>query len=133
MAYPANYRYTTQHEWIKVEGGIGTVGITDYAQHELGDVVFVELPKPGTKVEKGKAFGNVESVKAVSEIFSPASGEVTEANDALQNTPETINSDPHGAAWLIKVKLANLADVNGLMDSAAYEAFIATKGQEASA
>lgn len=133
MGYPANYRYTTQHEWIKVEGAVGTIGITDYAQHALGDVVFAELPKPGTTIEKGKIFGSVESVKTVSELFSPASGEVTEANETLQITPETINADPHGAAWLIKIKLANPADVNSLMDSAAYEAFIAAKGQEASA
>jgi glycine cleavage system H protein len=133
MAYPANYRYTTQHEWIDVKAGVGTVGITDYAQHELGDVVFVELPKPGTKVNAGKSFGTVESVKAVSEIYSPVSGEVTEANAELQNTPEKINSDPHVAAWLIKVRLANPAEVNSLMDAKAYEKFIAEKGQEASA
>jgi|SRR5689334_23142341 glycine cleavage system H protein len=133
MAYPANYRYTTQHEWIDVKAGVGTVGITDYAQHELGDVVFVELPKPGTKVNAGKSFGTVESVKAVSEIYSPVSGEVTEANAELQNTPEKINSDPHVAAWLIKVRIANPAEVNSLMDAKAYEKFIAEKGQEASA
>ena len=133
MGYPANYRYTKDHEWIEVKGGVATVGITDYAQHELGDVVFVELPKPGAKVEKGKSFGTVESVKAVSEIYAPASGEVVEANGELTNKPETINTDPHGAAWLIKVKLSNAADAQGLMDAAAYEAYIAQKGQEASA
>lgn len=133
MGYPANYRYTKDHEWIEVKGGNATIGITDYAQHELGDVVFVELPKPGGKIEKGKSFGTVESVKAVSEIFAPASGEVLEANGELQNKPETINSDPHGAAWLLKVKLTNPAEADGLMDAAAYEAYIAQKGQEASA
>jgi glycine cleavage system H protein len=133
MAYPANYRYTNQHEWIDVKGEIGTIGITEYAQHELGDVVFVELPKPGAKVTAGKSFGTVESVKAVSEIYSPVSGEVTEANAELQNTPEKINSDPHGAAWLIKVRLANPSEVKSLMDAKAYEKFIAEKGQEASA
>jgi len=133
MGYPANYRYTNQHEWVQVKGDVATVGITDYAQHELGDVVFVELPKPGAKVTTGKSFGTVESVKAVSDIYSPVTGEVTEANGDLQNTPEKINSDPHGAAWLIKVRLANPAEVNSLMDAKAYDAFIADKGKEASA
>jgi glycine cleavage system H protein len=133
MAYPKTYRYTKEHEWIDVKGDIATIGITDHAQHELGDVVFVELPKPGAKIEAGKSFGTVESVKAVSEIYAPASGEVTEANGDLQNTPEKINSDPHGAAWLIKVRLANVAAVANLMDAAAYEAYIAEKGKETSA
>jgi glycine cleavage system H protein len=133
MAYPKQYRYTKEHEWINVEGGIATIGITDYAQHELGDVVFVELPKAGTKIETGKSFGTVESVKAVSEIYAPATGEVIEANAELHNTPEKINTDPHGAAWLIKVRLANAAELGGLMDAAAYEAYIAAKSTEASA
>ena len=133
MGYPANYRYTNQHEWVQVKGDVATVGITDYAQHELGDVVFVELPKPGTKVTAGKSFGTVESVKAVSDIYAPVTGEVTEANGDLQNTPEKINSDPHGDAWLIKVRLANPAEVSSLMDAKAYDAFIADKGKEASA
>jgi len=133
MAYPKNYRYTKDHEWIDVKGDLATIGITDHAQHELGDVVFVELPKPGAKIEAGKSFGTVESVKAVSEIYAPAAGEVTEANGELQNTPEKINSDPHGAAWLIKVRLANPAAVSSLMDAAAYEAYIAEKGKETSA
>ena len=133
MAYPANYRYTKEHEWVDAKGGVATIGITDYAQSELGDVVFVELPEAGKKLEKGKSFGNVESVKAVSEIYSPASGEVVEANPELHNKPETINTDPHGAAWLVKIKLANPAELDGLMDSAAYEAYIAAKGKEASA
>jgi glycine cleavage system H protein len=133
MAYPKQYRYTKEHEWINVEGGIATIGITDYAQHELGDVVFVELPKAGTKIETGKSFGTVESVKAVSEIYAPAAGEVIESNSELQNTPEKINTDPHGTAWLIKVRLANAAELGGLMDAAAYEAYIAAKSTEASA
>jgi glycine cleavage system H protein len=133
MAYPTNYRYTDQHEWVDAKGDVATVGITDYAQHELGDVVFVELPKPGTKVTAGKSFGTVESVKAVSDIYAPVSGEVTEANGELHNTPEKINTDPHGSAWLIKVRLANPAEVKSLMDAAAYEAFIDAKGKEASA
>src|SRR5579883_1389237 len=124
------------HEGSRMDsaaGGIATIGITDYAQHELGDVVFVDLPKPGAKIEAGKSFGTVESVKAVSEIYAPAAGEVLEANGELQNAPEKINSDPHGSAWLIKVRLANPAEVNALMDAAAYEKFIAEKGQDASA
>jgi glycine cleavage system H protein len=133
MAYPKSYRYTKDHEWIDVKGDVATIGITDHAQHELGDVVFVELPKPGAKIETAKSFGTVESVKAVSEIYAPAAGEVIEANGELQNTPEKINSDPHGAAWLIKVRLANPAAVGSLMDATAYEAYIAEKGKETSA
>jgi glycine cleavage system H protein len=135
MAYPAKYRYTKQHEWVDVNGDVATIGITDYAQHELGDVVFAELPKPGAQITAGKSFGTVESVKAVSEIYAPASGEVIEANGELHDTPEKINSDPHGAAWLIKVRLANPAELKDLMDAAAYEAFIveADKSKEASA
>ena len=110
--YPSDYRYTKEHEWIKVSGDTGTIGITDYAQHELGDVVFVELPAVGAKITAGQVFGTVESVKAVSEIYAPVSGEVTEANAALSDTPETVNTDPHGAAWLIKIKLADPAEVS---------------------
>ncbi len=132
MAYPTEYRYTKEHEWIVVKDGIATIGITDYAQHELGDVVFVELPAVGTKLTAGKTIGSVESVKAVSEIYAPASGDVVEANASLQDRPETLNTDPHGAGWLVKVKLANPADVNSLLDAAAYEAFIAEKQKEAS-
>jgi glycine cleavage system H protein len=133
MAYPANYRYTKEHEWVDAKDGVATVGITDYAQGELGDVVFVELPEVGKKLEIGKSLGTVESVKAVSEIYAPASGEVLEANGELQNKPETINTDPHGAAWLVKIKLANPAELDALMDGPAYEAYIAAKGKEASA
>jgi glycine cleavage system H protein len=133
MAYPANYRYTKEHEWVDAKDGVATVGITDYAQSELGDVVFVELPEAGKKLETGKSFGTVESVKAVSEIYAPVSGEVLEANPQLRDKPEAINSDPHGAAWMVKIKLANPAEVDKLMDSAAYEAYIAAKGKEASA
>jgi glycine cleavage system H protein len=125
--YPSDYRYTKEHEWIKVSGSTGTIGITEYAQHELGDVVFVELPAVGAKFTAGQVFGNVESVKAVSEIFAPVSGEVTEANTALSNAPETLNTDPHVAAWLIKIKLANPAEVSALMDATAYQAFISEK------
>ena len=133
MTYPPSYRYTTQHEWIDVKDGVGTIGITDYAQHELGDVVFVELPKPGAKVQAGKSFGTVESVKAVSEIYAPVSGEVVEANGDLEATPEKLNSDPHKSAWLIRIKLADQAELAKLMDAKAYEAFISEKNKEASA
>jgi glycine cleavage system H protein len=133
MAYPKQFRYSKDHEWIDMKGDVATVGITDYAQHELGDVVFVELPKVGTKVTTGKTFGSVESVKAVSEIYAPASGEVTESNGTLKDKPEAINTDPHAAGWLIKIKLANAAEVSSLMDAAAYEAYIAEKQKEASA
>ena len=124
MTYPPSYRYTKQHEWIDVKDGVGTIGITDYAQHELGDVVFVELPKPGAKVQVGKSFGNVESVKAVSEIYAPVSGEVVEANADLEATPEKLNSDPHKSAWLIRVKLADQGELKQLMDAKAYTAFL---------
>jgi glycine cleavage system H protein len=133
MGYPAQFKYSKDHEWIEVKGDVATVGITDYAQSELGDVVFVELPAAGAAVTAGKTFGSVESVKAVSEIYAPASGTVTEANAALVKGPEAINTDPHGAGWLIKIKLANAAELNSLMDAAAYEAFIAEKKKEASA
>jgi glycine cleavage system H protein len=129
--YPSDYRYTKEHEWVKVSGDTGTIGITDYAQHELGDVVFVELPDVGAKLKTGDVFGTIESVKAVSEIYAPVSGNVVETNAALSATPESVNSDPHGAAWLIKIKLANPAEVSGLMDAAAYQAFVSEK--EASA
>ena len=128
--YPKDYRYTKEHEWIKAEGATGTIGITDYAQNELGDVVFVELPKVGAKLKAGQSLGTVESVKAVSEIFTPVSGEVIETNAALVDAPEKINSDPHGSAWLIKIRLADPKDVASLMDSAAYETYVAGKAKE---
>ena len=133
MPYPTQFRYTKEHEWVETKGDVATIGVTDYAQHELGDVVFVELPKVGATITTGKSFGTVESVKAVSEIFAPAAGEVLETNPELQTTPEKINTDPHGAAWLIKIKLANPAELNGLMDAAAYEAYVVEKSKEASA
>jgi glycine cleavage system H protein len=131
--YPADYRYTKDHEWIKVQGDIGTIGITDYAQQELGDVVFVDLPKVSTKISAGKSLGSVESVKAVSEIYSPVSGEVTETNPLLIDAPEKINTDPHNTAWLIKLKLADPKEVAALMDAAAYQAYIAEQAKEHSA
>jgi glycine cleavage system H protein len=124
MAYPADYRYTKEHEWIKVEGNTGTIGITDHAQNSLGDIVFVELPKPGSDVAVHKAFGNVESVKAVSELFAPASGKVTAVNEELANTPEKINNDAH-SAWMIKITLKNPAEINELLNAADYEKYVA--------
>jgi len=133
MAYSNDRKYTKDHEWIKVSGDSGTIGITDYAQHALGDVVFVELPKVGARLAASQSLGTVESVKAVSEIYSPVSGEVTEVNVSLANSPETINQDPHGAAWLIKVRLSNPAELGNLMDAAAYQAYVADKEKEATA
>jgi glycine cleavage system H protein len=133
MAYPSDYRYSKDHEWIKVTGDTATIGITEYAQSSLGDVVFVELPKVGAKFAAGAAFGTVESVKAVSEVYSPATCEVLETNGALANSPEKINTDPHGAAWLIKVRLSNPREADALMNAAAYEAYVADKEKEAHA
>jgi glycine cleavage system H protein len=124
MAYPADLRYTREHEWIKVDGAIGSIGITDYAQNSLGDIVYVDAPKVGDQVTAGKPFGSVESVKAVSDLFSPITGKVTEVNETLKTEPDKINQDAHGT-WIIKVELANPAEVSGLLDAAAYEAFIA--------
>jgi glycine cleavage system H protein len=128
--YPSDYRYTKDHEWIKADGATGTIGITDYAQKELGDVVFVELPKAGTKLKAGAMFGTIESVKAVSEIYSPVSGEVTEINAVLADSPEQINTDPHGAAWLVRIRLDNPQEISSLMDAVAYQAYIAEKEKE---
>lgn len=122
--YPENYKYTKEHEWILVEGDTGTIGITDHAQHELGDIVYVDLPKAGTAVEQGKALGSVESVKAVSDIYSPVNGEVIESNADLAAAPEKLNADPHGAAWLVKVKLSDLAEIDGLLSAADYQAYL---------
>jgi glycine cleavage system H protein len=124
MAYPANYKYTREHEWIEVSGNHGTIGITDYAQNSLGDIVFVDAPKVGSKVEKGAVFGSVESVKAVSDLYSPVSGTVTEVNDSLKDSPEKINTDAHGA-WIIKVELNDPAELDSLLAAADYEKFIA--------
>ena len=127
--HPENLRYSKDHEWIRVDGERGTVGITDYAQKQLGDVVFVELPAPGRTLRAGESFGSVESVKAVSELFSPVSGEVVETNAALQGKPETINNDPHGAGWMIVLKLKDAAEAQALMDAARYEAHIQGEGK----
>jgi glycine cleavage system H protein len=122
MAYPAGYRYTKEHEWIQVEGTIGTVGITDYAQNSLGDIVFVDLPKVGDTVEAGKSFGSVESVKAVSDLFAPVSGTVAAVNEDLKDAPEKINSDAN-TTWLLKVELSDTKQVDALLSAADYEKF----------
>ncbi|MGA7314167.1 MAG: glycine cleavage system protein GcvH [Silvibacterium sp.] len=124
MAYPENYKYTREHEWIEVAGNVGTVGITDYAQNSLGDIVFVDAPKVGAKVKKGAVFGSVESVKAVSDLYSPVTGTVTEVNEELASSPEKINTDAH-SSWIIKVDLGDPAEVGSLLSAEDYEKFIA--------
>jgi glycine cleavage system H protein len=121
--YPQNFRYTKEHEWVNVEGDTGIIGITDHAQQELGDIVYVDLPKVGATAEKGKTIGSVESVKAVSDIYSPVSGEVVAVNELLTASPEKLNEDPHGAAWLVKIKLSSPADTAELMSAADYEKY----------
>ena len=122
--YPDNFRYTKEHEWVLAEGDTGTIGITDHAQSELGDIVYVDLPKVGARIEQGKSLGSVESVKAVSDVYSSVTGEVTGINQALADKPETLNSDPHGAAWLVKLRLSAPAELQGLMTAAEYETYI---------
>jgi glycine cleavage system H protein len=122
MTYPTNYRYTREHEWIEASGTAATIGITDHAQDSLGDIVFVELPKVGAKVEKGKVFGSVESVKAVSDLYAPASGTVTAVNEELTTAPEKINADAH-AAWIMKIELSDPSEVDSLLTAADYEAY----------
>ena len=131
--YPADFRYSKDHEWLQVNSGTGTVGITDYAQHALGDVVFVELPKVGTKVKAGDVLGTVESVKAVSEVLSPVSGDVTEVNSELTTAPEKINQDPHRTAWLVKIKLVDASEATRLMDAKTYTEYVAEKEKEQTA
>jgi len=126
--YPENFRYTKEHEWVAVDGDTGTVGITDHAQSELGDIVYVDLPKIGAVAEKGKAIGSVESVKAVSDVYSPVSGEVIEVNSLLSDNPEKLNEDPHGVAWLVKVRLASPAEVQNLMSVGEYQTYLGEKG-----
>jgi glycine cleavage system H protein len=122
--YPENFRYTKEHEWVSVEGETGTVGITDHAQSELGDIVYVDLPKVGAQIEQGKSLGSVESVKAVSDIYSPVSGEVAAINTLLADHPEKLNTDPHGDAWLVKIKLGNPGEVQNLMNAADYLSYV---------
>jgi glycine cleavage system H protein len=127
MPYPSDFKYTKEHEWIKADGTNATIGITSYAQDSLGDIVFVDLPKPGTEMTAGKTFGSVESVKAVSDLYAPATGTVTEVNGDLATAPEKINQDAH-SAWMIKITLKNPGELNSLMSAADYEKFVAEEG-----
>jgi glycine cleavage system H protein len=122
--YPDLFHYTKEHEWVSVEGDVGTIGITDHAQHELGDIVYVDLPKVGTRAVQGKTIGSVESVKAVSDIYSPVSGDVIEINELLAEKPEKLNEDPHGSAWLIKVRLTSRDEIKNLLSAADYRTYL---------
>lgn len=124
MNFPANLRYTKDHEWISLEGDVATIGITDYAQRELGDIVYVEVDTIGKKLEAGEVFGTVEAVKTVSDLFLPVSGTITELNSALGNAPELVNNDPYGEGWMVKMTVTNPAEVEALMDAAGYEAVV---------
>lgn len=124
MNFPENLKYTKDHEWIRIDGDTGTIGITEYAQGELGDVVFVELPAVGKAIKAHEAFGTIEAVKAVSDLFAPVSGSVIEVNAVLDKAPETVNKDPYGAGWMVKVKIDAPAEISGLLDAAAYKALI---------
>ena len=125
MNFPSNLRYTKDHEWIRLDGNVATIGITDYAQRELGDIVYVEVETVGKSLEAGEIFGTVEAVKTVSDLFLPVDGTITELNAALANSPESVNSDPYGEGWMIKMTVNNPADVEALMDAAAYDAQVA--------
>jgi len=124
MNFPSNIKYTKDHEWIRVEGKIGTIGITEYAQGELGDVVFVELPAVGAGLTQGKSFGTIEAVKAVSDLYAPLSGEVSEVNKKVQDTPEVVNKDPYGEGWMVKVKLTKADEATSLLDAEAYKKLV---------
>src|SRR5438477_7731041 len=127
--YPEDYRYTKEHEWVKPEGSVGVVGITDHAQNELGDIVYVDLPKIGAQIEKGKSLGSVESVKAVSDIYAPVSGEVIEVNELLTSKPEKLNEDPHGAAWLVKLRMIAPDEIKNLLTSLDYQKYISEESK----
>jgi glycine cleavage system H protein len=128
MDYPEDLKYTEEHEWILIEDAVVTVGITDFAQDALGDVVFVELPEEGTTIEAGKSFGVVESVKAVSDIYAPVSGEVVSVNEELPDTPELVNTSPYEDGWMIKIKVSDTAELDGLLDVDGYKAFVEEEG-----
>ncbi len=128
--YPTNYHYTKEHEWVRVEGDIGVVGITDHAQQELGDIVYVELPKVGAAVEQGKTMASVESVKAVSDVYAPVSGEVVEVNGLLATSPEKLNEDPHGDAWLVKIKLSAPNEIKELLSAEDYQNYVGAEGSK---
>jgi len=121
---PENLRYSKDHEWVKVDGDVATIGITDYAQHQLGDVVYVDLPRVGDSFGTHESFGSVESVKAVSEVFTPVAGEVTEVNEALNDTPENVNNDPYGEAWMLKIKMENPNEADGMLSAEEYEEYL---------
>lgn len=122
--YPESFLYTKEHEWVNAANGVATVGITDHAQHELGDIVYVDLPKIGAMLEQGKTLGSVESVKAVSDIYAPISGEVMEINSALTDNPEKLNEDPHGDAWLVKIKMSDTEEIKKLLSAADYQTYV---------
>ena len=124
MNIPADLKYTQDHEWIKIDGDIATVGITDFAQGELGDIVYVEIETEGEKLDKEEVFGSVEAVKTVSDLFMPISGEITEFNEALEASPETVNEDPYGDGWMIKIKMSDTSELDGLLDADAYKAHV---------
>jgi glycine cleavage system H protein len=124
MNIPDNLQYTSEHEWVRVDGAIAWIGITEYAQGELGDIVYLELPAAGTKIEKGKSIGTIEAVKAVSDLFAPVTGEVAEMNAALKDHPETVNKDPYGTGWMVKVTLTETSQIGSLLDAAAYKAIV---------
>ncbi|MCH7810797.1 MAG: glycine cleavage system protein GcvH [Chloroflexi bacterium] len=128
MVSPSELKYTKEHEWVRVEGDSGTIGITDYAQDQLGDIVFVELPAVGAEISAAQKLGEIESVKAVSELFAPVSGEVTEANDGLADSPEAVNDDPYGDGWMVKMRLSDAAELDQLLSADEYEAFIEAEG-----
>ena len=124
MNYPESFKYTKDHEWVRIDGDVGTIGVTHHAQQALGDVVFVELPAVGTKVQRAEQFGTIESVKAVSELYAPVSGEVVEVNGKLEDNPAIVNADPHDAGWMIKVRLASPQEAAGLLDASAYASLV---------
>ena len=124
MNFPENVKYTADHEWIRVEGEIGWIGITEYAQGELGDIVFIELPAVGSKIEKGKSFGTIEAVKAVSDLFAPVSGEVVEINSEMKDHPEVVNKDPYGKGWMVKIKITDPAELKSLLTAEDYKALL---------
>jgi glycine cleavage system H protein len=125
MNFPANVRYTKDHEWIRLEGDEATIGITDFAQHELGDIVYVEIETVGQQLNEGDVFGTVEAVKTVSDLYLPVSGAITEVNPKLNSNPELVNGDPYGEGWMVKMKVSNVADVEKLMDAEAYQGLVA--------
>lgn len=125
MNFPQNIKYTKNHEWIRVDGEFGWIGITDYAQGELGDIVFVELPKAGTKIEQGKSFGTIEAVKAVSDLYAPVNGEVVELNKEVQDSPEVVNKEPYERGWMLKIRIENPDQLSGLLDTEAYKKLVA--------